>query len=759
MGFGFSVHKIKRSMTSGSRPSRGTDGTNDTGVTQKSARRGIVNMKKVKKARTKGVVQTVNWNEMGQPIGRASMTLVHYIGSYTRRHVPITCDNWRRKDLLPVKQALWDEIKETFNGIEEVHRKKIISRAGTLHRQFRTRLRNLARDENGNYSTEPPPLYANLSTVAPCWKEFVESSVTGNFVEKSKKNKERAESMEARYRKACVGYARIREIIIAEKIKAGQENPVVTRIDAWEYARRNADGVVDDPVTLQVMEDVVAISNQLQEHELTNIGLDDLLARLIPLEYSGRVRGVGWGVTKTSLQTLSSTSEMTKLKNDISFLKNEIKELKKGYIPGVQSRGSSHMDNFDMDDDFDGDHDDDRDIDLSEVLPEGKNPCYLFLEPGRRYVGRGTLWNDPSDRMLHGVPLEEGDVRVQFEVAVPSELKTKLPRACDEANLVGEAPGYFLAWPRKLVSMKLETPPKTNKEKNINASDREKDKDKEKEKTLESITGASSKQLGYPLTGDVSHDGTVLELVRLVVKYDRVTDIEVEMGPFWDGDPWTEHINKENVLEVLNEQWLSASSLAFYIRYLCEVYLSKNPALAANYSFASPHILSHLTDISEASANLAKFLLGYVDKEHLLFVPYNVKEHWVLIAINAKTESIYFMDPAPNATIVKYKNLKSLVETALKSFRTQCGKVYPKMVFNTFKWLNVKCPKQAMNDGIFCGQYVGCFIEDVLRSGETSISINFTRANRLICYNHEKMVRFRENWAGFLYNRFLKGKL
>lgn len=111
VGFGFSVHKIKRSMTSGSRRSRGTDGTNDTGVTQKSARRGIVNMKKVKKARTKGVVQTVNWNEMGQPIGRASMTLVHYIGSYTRRHVPITCDNWRRKDLLSVKQALWDEIK------------------------------------------------------------------------------------------------------------------------------------------------------------------------------------------------------------------------------------------------------------------------------------------------------------------------------------------------------------------------------------------------------------------------------------------------------------------------------------------------------------------------------------------------------------------------------------------------------------------------------------------------------------------------
>ena len=66
----------------------------------------------------------------------------------------------------------------------------------------------------------------------------------------------------------------------------------------------------------------------MSEHECTNIGTDDLLARLIPLEYSGRVRALGWGVTKTSLQAVTSASEMSKLKSDIEFLKNEIKELK-----------------------------------------------------------------------------------------------------------------------------------------------------------------------------------------------------------------------------------------------------------------------------------------------------------------------------------------------------------------------------------------------------------------------------------------------
>lgn len=67
--------------------------------------------------------------------------------------------------------------------------------------------------------------------------------------------------------------------------------------------------------------------------------------------------------------------------------------------------------------------------------------------------------------------------------------------------------------------------------------------------------------------------------------FDHVTDIQVDMGPYWNADPWIEHINKENVLKILDAQWLSASSLAFYIRYLCEVFLSKNPEMAPKFSF------------------------------------------------------------------------------------------------------------------------------------------------------------------------------
>ncbi|KAL6533270.1 hypothetical protein OROMI_027382 [Orobanche minor] len=393
----------------------------------------------------------VDWNGLGQPIGKESITLAHYVGALARRTFPITITDFRKKELAKDKEAFWDEIMATFTGLNERHKKVIISRAGYYHRGFRTRLRALARDENGNYSAQPPFLYRELSTVTPYWSAFVEQALNEEFKAKSKKNKERAEAMEARYKRACVGYARLREKIIEERIQKGEENPVVTRLELWEAARTNADGIVDDPEALQVLEDVVQISKTLGEDEVTNIGTDDLLARAIRLEYPGRVRGYGWGVTKKSLETAPQVSELAQLKKKVFSLEKEVGRMKGKVFREPSSGGSSQMDNFEMDDcaDLDEDLPDDLDDfcghgDQDVDLPEGPVECYLYQEPPRRYVGKGILHNGPSET-CHGVRLEAGYVRVQFEVAVEEEKDTMLPVPCDEARTVGGAPGFVNA--------------------------------------------------------------------------------------------------------------------------------------------------------------------------------------------------------------------------------------------------------------------------------------------------------------------------
>ncbi|KAL8116487.1 hypothetical protein AgCh_022847 [Apium graveolens] len=109
-----------------------------------------------------------------------------------------------------------------------------------------------------------------------------------------------------------------------------------------------------------------------------------------------------------------------------------------------------------------------------------------------------------------------------------------------------------------------EIPKIMNKKKIMHVKGHKKFEEKQKEKTVESVVDVSSKQLGYPLPQDVYHDG-VLDFVRLAVVFDRVIDIQVEMRLYWNGKSWIEYINKENVLEVLNSQWLSSTSIIFYI--------------------------------------------------------------------------------------------------------------------------------------------------------------------------------------------------
>ncbi|KAK1405319.1 hypothetical protein POM88_004924 [Heracleum sosnowskyi] len=207
---------------------------------------------------------------------------------------------------------------------------------------------------------------------------------------------------------------------------------------------------------------------------------------------------------------------------------------------------------------------------------------------------------------------------------------------------------------------------------------------KRRKKIVDSVVGLSSRQLGYPLPLDVCHDG-VMDFDCFTIRFDRVTDIEVKMRPYWNVNPWIEHLNKENILEVPNSQWLSATSIIFYIRYLYEVYLSKCPNMASKFSFVSPHLVSPL--VENSAKFLATCLLGYVDKDHLLFMPYNVRKHWILVAINTSTKTLYFMDPAHMTNGVHYKNFKSLVEMLVNIKLHISGETHVRTLWNKLEQL------------------------------------------------------------------------
>ncbi|XP_054820706.1 uncharacterized protein LOC129319638 [Prosopis cineraria] len=87
----------------------------------------------------------------------------------------------------------------------------------------------------------------------------------------------------------------------------------------------------------------------------------------------------------------------------------------------------------------------------SEKLPEGKNDCnYLVDTPKCRVVAIGCVYKILRDT-IHNHPLLPDCVRVSLLIAINPNYTLLVPT--NEAQMVGEAVGSFVAWPSHLVTV------------------------------------------------------------------------------------------------------------------------------------------------------------------------------------------------------------------------------------------------------------------------------------------------------------------
>ena len=87
------------------------DGGKKVSNAEEEIKRGITVMKKVIRDRDRGIILDVHWSPQGQLIEPNGYTLTSFIGALVRNEVPITCDDWRDKQLKEAKEKIWTEIK------------------------------------------------------------------------------------------------------------------------------------------------------------------------------------------------------------------------------------------------------------------------------------------------------------------------------------------------------------------------------------------------------------------------------------------------------------------------------------------------------------------------------------------------------------------------------------------------------------------------------------------------------------------------
>ncbi|KAI5427277.1 hypothetical protein KIW84_032623 [Lathyrus oleraceus] len=410
---------------------------------EEEIRRGITVMRRVVQGRSRGIILDVYWNNQGQLIEPNGHTLTSFIGALVRNEIPITCDDWRNKELNESKEKIWSEIKRCFN-IEEERRGFCMKLAGKLLRGFQTFLSSkFLKDADGNFvDAELPKKYESLIS-AEEWEAFKSKRQDPVFQRISATNRERASSPAYPYRKGRVGYGRLEQSMLQKEESSETSLPAHV---LWKEARVGKSGVPQEEV-LHVYQKCEELSQSLSPDDTKGI-----LSRALDVpEYSGRVRGKGFGVTPTSLSIKKGKAPSNReLHARLEAMQAELDALRREREASASTVYRDASDKNSINCTF------------QPNIPEGISHCQLYLSsPYYRMVGKGKVHN-VSGVLLHTRELPAGCLKVSVDIAVEPNAALPYPSDDSDATTVHEAVGSFVAWPTNLICVGYEKDIMTN---------------------------------------------------------------------------------------------------------------------------------------------------------------------------------------------------------------------------------------------------------------------------------------------------------
>ncbi|KAI5433900.1 hypothetical protein KIW84_020943 [Lathyrus oleraceus] len=404
---------------------------------EEEIRRGITVMRRVVQGRSRGIILDVCWNNQGQLIEPNGHTLTSFIGALVRNEIPITCDDWRNKELNESKEKIWSEIKRCFN-IEEERRGFCMKLAGKLLRGFQTFLSSkFLKDADGNFvDAELPKKYESLIS-AEEWEAFKSKRQDPVFQRISATNRERASSPAYPYRKGRVGYGRLEQSMLQKEESSETSLPAHV---LWKEARVGKSGVPQEE-GLHVYQKCEELSQSLSPDDTKGI-----LSRALDVpEYSGRVRGKGFGVTPTSLSIKKGKAPSNReLHARLEAMQAELDALRREREASASTVYRDASDKNSINCTF------------QPNIPEGISHCQLYLSsPYYRMVGKGKVHN-VSGVLLHTRELPAGCLKVSVDIAVEPNAALLYPSDDSDATTVHEAVGSFVAWPTNLICVGYE---------------------------------------------------------------------------------------------------------------------------------------------------------------------------------------------------------------------------------------------------------------------------------------------------------------
>lgn len=729
----------------------------DTGLVSRDVQstrstRGKVQLNKLFKRRARGIVQEVEFNKHGQPVGPVASEMQSYIGLLARKEVKISYKSWKQVPQ-EVKDNIWESVNLSYK-VDQKWKAGCLESANTKWRQWKCKLFNkfIVPNQNDPMKLNQPPQDSGI--LQEDWSEFVNDRMTEEFKVLSAEQRERRMKNIYPHRLSRRGYAGLAEEM-KEELCGDDE---IDRAVMWKKARLSKNGDFEDENLKKTVERIDDYIQQKENGLIKSKGLaEDLLTCALETpEHSGRVRAAGCYITPTKYFKRRQNGEDRKLMmievqrhiNDNKTLLDKLNARLEKLEAIVQNKDNDEKSSSSVklqyaqkDEEF-VDNDDD-DVQLADKVDslQGKRVA-LASASTNTIVAYGTVMAGPNKKP-HGTQISKDFIRVLVDEAVHANafLPIPIPNVCD---CVGDAIGFHLAWPTHLVvggqnksPMKKKVEMKEVKKNKVEIKEVEKDKvgiKEVKKDKVEIQKGEKDKSvIGY---ANLPKSLKMLYCYgKHALKDGEGISISVEDDVF--GNKCQILVHLEDIVPFCELEPISGNCIIVYTWHL---YNKMEENKLSRFRFVNPFTISYVpkSRLTERASVLAERLIG-ASINQLVLVPCNVGLHWILTIIDPYKEVVFLLDPLSHHN--RDETWKNVVNRAISMFNANLGRKGKKQP----TWEIIQAPRQP--DSKQCGFYVMRYMRETIEGFETIDSRSLRLLFRKGEYSQKEIDEVRSEWA------------
>ncbi|XP_074284407.1 uncharacterized protein LOC141609087 [Silene latifolia] len=253
---------------------------------------------------------------------------------------------------------------------------------------------------------------------------------------------------------------------------------------------------------------------------------------------------------------------------------------------------------------------------------------------------------------VHGASLRDGCKKVTIKKVYNGSENALLPVPVGDLEILNDAKSSFVQWPQSNIH--------SPNEKNAREEEAHESTNSTQPKT-KPLDPTTSRFLGVKVSLEFRQKWRTMSLKKLAnearVLKTSATMINVDIEEHVLHREQKCMLSYEDLIHWCDEEEISASHIALFMRYLTELVVSIQ--CTTSYGFLCPTSLSKFASFEnedDRSDYIVKAMTctGCERGRKLVFAPYFEGNHWMLAPINPKDSVVYWCDPTELESLVNF---------------------------------------------------------------------------------------------------------